>query len=344
MTCYAASGQLFLFNGTADETNFVLNGIAVAALGIGILGQALISTMALRHAGKLIPTWSSNPLNTVLVCIHQGMKHKRNRCLLSVRDIAALGGPVIPIFRQSSMHQVFRSVGRILYFLWSLFVLSLIWAVSVLLTSRFGKKGSEDAPTVSFYGSGVAGSQVNLYGLLIIISFQIWLTLGLHFAELIVNTSRDEAVWRQATTKAGAKISHGPIGSIKAAVLSWQTLLLSGLKSLTHWLFGISISTKGGLVLMNWQGIYFLSAAILVLAIFATIEASRQPKGPQPVAFGHLQTLADLIDVWITGDETMWWGDKTKLEQVAREHHEVRHAGTAKQMLDPIKMRCLYAG
>ena len=343
MACYAASGQLFLSNDSATEKNFVLNGIAVAALGIGILGQALISTVSLLQATKLIPTWSSNPLNTVLVCMHYGMRHRKNRCMLSVRDADNPGDPILPSLCQSSMRHAIPCIGRILYFVWTLFVVTLIWSVSVILESQSRKQSSGLAAAISFYGNGLSQLQLNLYGLLITISFQMWLTLGLHCTELIVNISRDESTWRRATTTSGTRISYGPLGSIKAAALSWQTLLLFGLKSLTHWLFGISLNSTGGVMLMNWQGVYLLSAAILVLALFATLEANWRPRGPQPATFGHLQTLADLIDEWAEEDEIMWWGDKGTMKTSLAKACEIRHAGTAKKKLKCLRRSFLYA-
>lgn len=41
--------------------------------------------------------------------------------------------------------------------------------------------------------------------------------------------------------------------------------------------------------------------------------ANYHPRGPQPVAFGHVQTLADLVDVWTP---TMWWGHKDNMKPV----------------------------
>jgi hypothetical protein len=51
----------------------------------------------------------------------------------------------------------------------------------------------------------------------------------------------------------------------------------------------------------------YLSAALLLLAAGNTYIATRQPRGCQPAAYGHLQTLADLIDDW---SPVMWWGHK----------------------------------
>lgn len=51
----------------------------------------------------------------------------------------------------------------------------------------------------------------------------------------------------------------------------------------------------------------------MIFATIATILANRRPHGPQPVAYGHIQTLADLIDVWTP---KMWWGHKDSLKPI----------------------------
>ena len=43
------------------------------------------------------------------------------------------------------------------------------------------------------------------------------------------------------------------------------------------------------------------------VAIFITFIAKRRPSGPQPAAYGHIQTLTDLVDEWLP---TMYWGHK----------------------------------
>ncbi|KAG8887224.1 hypothetical protein FRB98_000321 [Tulasnella sp. 332] len=50
-----------------------------------------------------------------------------------------------------------------------------------------------------------------------------------------------------------------------------------------------------------------LSGGLGLVATFITVVATRHPSGPQPVAYGHVQTLADPVDEWST---TMFWGDE----------------------------------
>jgi hypothetical protein len=54
--------------------------------------------------------------------------------------------------------------------------------------------------------------------------------------------------------------------------------------------------------------IIYLTLGLLIFALISTFIARRRPRGPQPAAYGHLQTLANLVDEW---SSTMWWGHKS---------------------------------
>lgn len=64
--------------------------------------------------------------------------------------------------------------------------------------------------------------------------------------------------------------------------------------------------------------IIYLAVGLLIFAGIFTIAAHRHPSGPLPAAYGHLQTLADLVDEWSV---VMWWGHKETGPVVS-------HAGT----------------
>jgi hypothetical protein len=53
--------------------------------------------------------------------------------------------------------------------------------------------------------------------------------------------------------------------------------------------------------------IWNLCIALFTFACIFTFVALRRPRGPQPAAYGHLQTLANLVDEW---SPVMWWGHK----------------------------------
>ncbi|OCL10880.1 hypothetical protein AOQ84DRAFT_374513 [Glonium stellatum] len=195
-------------------------------------------------------------------------------------------------------------------------------------------------PSLSFVGTVI----VSLVFVCVIQGLQ---TLGLHGAELVVNLSRDEDVWRalDAQGRSHRKSHVLSTPSSLAALMSWKYDILLIFKSLLHWLLGQSIRPC-----LNLYGIFYFSmnyARLFVYAICATIFASTitilaimKPKGPQPATYGHIQTIADVIDDWtLDGKGQFWWGDKGCREGV-------RHAGMSSRRgdLGPIRMNAPYAG
>src|SRR5438045_3914773 len=69
---------------------------------------------------------------------------------------------------------------------------------------------------------------------------------------------------------------------------------------------------------------------------FGTYLATRKPKGSLPATYGHIQTLADLIDKW---SDTMFWGDKGVVLGT-----ELRNAGTSPRPLKPPRSGSWYGG
>lgn len=187
-----------------------------------------------------------------------------------------------------------------------------------------------------------------------IAAIQAFLTLGLHCAELIVNTTRDEQVWRGAAkfrqAQGGRSASQGPgaslgFNSIKAACASWQSITLFIVKPITHWLFGL------GMLFGTYEEFYFLifrclplftlGGCAFLVAACATWMVRASPTGPQPATWGHLEALADLIDDWGMGYQgKIFWGDKGEGTDGAR------HAGTSglQDRIGIIRMDSLYAG
>lgn len=77
--------------------------------------------------------------------------------------------------------------------------------------------------------------------------------------------------------------------------------------------------------------------------MFGTILCLKHYKGPQPIAYGHYQTLIDLIDDFGI-DGPLFWGDKGHLRW-ENDGIEIRVAGTSSDIarLDPIRHNALYA-
>ncbi|KAG1803403.1 uncharacterized protein BJ212DRAFT_957103 [Suillus subaureus] len=93
-------------------------------------------------------------------------------------------------------------------------------------------------------------------------------------------------------------------------------LVLFVAKPFLHWMFGLAfnitnIAYDGQLaefsMAMFTTQIWNLCIALFIFACFFTFVALRWPRGPQPAAYGHLQTLANLVDEW---SPLMWWGHK----------------------------------
>ncbi|KAG1878627.1 hypothetical protein C8R48DRAFT_687564, partial [Suillus tomentosus] len=151
------------------------------------------------------------------------------------------------------------------------------------------------------------------------------LTLGLHCSELIVNVIRDERQWRCATRREGLRVATNPLKPIFTHPLC---LILFIAKPFLHWMFGLSFDIGPDVYIWN------LCIALFILACFFTFISLRRPHGPQPAAYGHLQTLANLVDEW---SPVMWWGHK-------EDGIPYCHAGTSDHPLPDVKIDCVYAG
>jgi hypothetical protein len=199
-------------------------------------------------------------------------------------------------------------------------------------------------------------------GILLVSVIQGLQTLGLHCGELVVNMSRDEDTWRSldaAQRKPRFQRQHKQVLSTSpflAALTNWKYGTLFIFKSALHWILGQCLQPY----FINWgpgddeyqNGIYFnmnhsrlllYLVCAIAFASFITFLAVARPKGPQPATYGHVQTLADLIDDWsLDQNGCFWWGDKG----VGMEGDGVRHAGmgATRKELGKIRIDALYAG
>jgi hypothetical protein len=173
------------------------------------------------------------------------------------------------------------------------------------------------------------------------------LTLCLHCSELIANVIRDERHWRCGTRQKGITPA---MNTLKSVIANPLCLALFVAKPVLHWVFGLcfvlfavinpsdindaNLAVDGTWMVMYPMQILNLSIVLFVFACFFTLVALRQRRGPQPAAYGHLQTLANLVDEWAS---VMWWGHK-------EDGITYCHAGTSNQLLPAVKMDCVYAG
>jgi hypothetical protein len=310
---YAAASQVWILSannpnytvfdplpgGSSKQETMVLNSIALAALGIGILGQALISTWCMLRNSKQILTWSSNPLNTTLACLHSVLTPRPGRCMLAVHSAHLPSVPSKPLHRQLSASKADRSVWYILLFIWFLFPLTVFWGSAILRSeepkldlslvppSNFNPKVNNDVDMSPFsYHDDVSlnppvATQL-IYSLLIVAAIQVLQTLGLHSVELLANLSRDESTWRCANAGIQPRLNETSAGvyirssSFKTAITSWQTMVLFALKPIIHWLFGICITTYrsayysvGGAPDMEKLSLLIMSSSLCVSCRFS---------------------------------------------------------------------------
>ncbi|KUJ22307.1 uncharacterized protein LY89DRAFT_714133 [Mollisia scopiformis] len=363
--CYAATSQLFALGIVVAEQSdplpwfdgYYVNGVALLMLAGGLALKASISSWIVISSSHAILTWNSNPLNSALTLVHNGLGHRKNRCMLSVKQANVPAIPTRPTRKQPSSTGSVRSVRYVVMFAWTLPTLALGWLLSVFFIFR---RATLEYPAVHFSWAWQfdavsinlprKGALTLILAVLFMAAIQAAQTMCLHAVELIVNISRDEKAWRSAAcnTGGGARLQTSALSS---ASLSWENMGLFVAKTVLHWLMGQAViieveklGTDEPMVYWFNMGYlpilaYFVGA--LLLAIFTTALAFRRPKGPQPAAYGHFQTLADLIDDWMVDEKgRFWWGDKGVGE------NGVRHAGTSckKGELGYIDMDASYAG
>ncbi|KAL2145233.1 hypothetical protein VTI28DRAFT_7742 [Corynascus sepedonium] len=318
-----------------DIDSVHINAVALVTLGLGFLLQTAITNWALLETN--IPTWSSNPLDIARTCTvdeHDGhrVEPRIGRCMMSVHLAKEDARWCRPRPRQKSMITAHPRVKRIVILLWPLPVLSGIWGGAVygyLLKGNrnavFGRSwsllpvftGSTDfncdtgqctngtsVVNVGWTANGAAGIVGAVF---LIIAFQSVVTLALHCVELIVNLSRDEKVYRELI---GPRGTNGHYNSVLAAFTSWQTIFLFALKAGIHWIFGLAINVQFQLgVNMYPPQIFYFSVFCLVAAVFGLLLSVWQPQGYLPASYGHIQTIADVIDDWADSG-CIFWGDK----------------------------------
>jgi hypothetical protein len=369
--CYAATSQLFIRGPVAG----VINRMAIAALGFGLMGQAAVASWCLFSTLKETPTWSSNPLNNTLAWLSVANSgYVQGRCMMSVHQQTLPIQQSRPQKKQRSPFGIRHALKYVLIFVWSLAILALLWAVAILLVSRHSgrfnhwyvtsfwyvslrENGANDVslfmnPPGNSYPKEI-GSTVQIFcAILFTCAIQGAQTMGLHCVELLVNITRDEKAWRAATLprdvpKGGSKAKGAQLETLalKSAASSWENALLFSLKALLHWLLGQSLQPSfqilGFQFDMLYMRLFVFGIAAIILALFATYLALQTARGPQPATYGHLQTLANLVDDWRTGTEgCLWWGDK------GLNTDGTRHAGTSADLnsLGKIQMDAEYEG
>ncbi|KAG1878218.1 hypothetical protein F4604DRAFT_1923775 [Suillus subluteus] len=343
---------LTYYGETASEVAII--GMPLLVLGIALLLQVVIALSGMR-AAKIL-TWSSSSLDLTAALIHHAqLTPVLLRCMRSVSDFDVDGGPARPSETQPSVWHAHPSIRKVVNSLWGLVIACAGWGALVLFIHNTYESytGTITWKSWSFfpddqnflyslgYPLALAGGPVPWIMCYINLAIiQGPLTLCLHCSELIANVIRDEGHWRCGTGQKGITPAMNPLKSVIANPLC---LALFVAKPALHWVFGLCFvlgafqvwpSGIGTEMTMYPMQILNLFIVLFVFACFFTLVALRQRRGPQPAAYGHLQTLANLVDEWTP---VMWWGHK-------EDGIPYCHAGTSGQLLPVVKMDCVYAG
>lgn len=305
-----------------DASRSVISFVPPALLGTAFLIQGTLALIAFY--GTQVPTWSNSPLDVTLASLHRNLtQYRPNRCMRSAAFADSTSTePIRPAWRQPSIYNSRRSARWIVRLAW---LLSAIFAVIGAYVVAF-KHGEVFIPW-----DGIAPPMAILTASLAIGGIQSVLTIGIHCCELIALLARDEVVWRAATTKKGTK----PMNPIRTFLGSWHCVVLLIAKPIIHWLFGWAVSAAAGYgIWIRGVLVFYLAAGTVAVAIFTTLVARSRPVGPQPSSYGHVQTLADLVDEWSI---RLFWGHKKDRSGAAA------HAGTSSRRLPSVNMEEAYA-
>ncbi|KAK9449680.1 uncharacterized protein V1518DRAFT_414364 [Limtongia smithiae] len=315
-------------SGDADTvtTLQVFSASAAYLLGVSFLIQAIISTVCLRISK--IGTWNASALATARVACTLGhISRQEGRCMVSVSGSRKSGArnseyafpKQLPFLRTRGQTKLTFCV----------IVLVLMGLVSGTI-GMFARCGMDyvqwtfiaPAPTyMSYYNKGILTVAFRIYddndddilsesdafvAIWVVTCTQLVIAMGIHCAELHVLSYRDEMIWRQLASKKGSSPNYSVLfGTVKY----WPALILSLYKPIFHWLYGMAmyVDYQYGLLLNPPQ---FLTVSIfwLFLVVFIAIVSSLKFKGPLPATYGHLQTIANIIDVW---EPRMYWGHKS---------------------------------
>ncbi|KAG1861670.1 hypothetical protein F4604DRAFT_1097462 [Suillus subluteus] len=345
---YSSASIIVCLNSGYDDFAIAIAGVPLLVLGLALLLQVIIALSAMR-AVKIL-TWSSSPFDLTAALVHHTQLTPATlRCMRCVSDLDTYGGPAKPSEIQPSAWHAHPSIRKVIISLWVIVAACAGWAALVMYTNR----DTNFIPMIytwsflpnqssNFVTYPMPGVNLEVWILLFvnIAVVQGPLTLGLHCSELIANAIRDERQWRCATGRKGLRTAMNPVKTIFTHPIC---LVLFVAKPFLHWMFGLSFQINNvvfgeklgwSLVSMNTSQIWNLCIALFIFACFFTLVALRRPRGPQPAAYGHLQTLANLVDEW---SPVMWWGHK-------EDGIPYCHAGTSDHPLPDVKMDCVYAG
>ncbi|KIK42830.1 hypothetical protein CY34DRAFT_750825 [Suillus luteus UH-Slu-Lm8-n1] len=348
ISSYSSSSLVISYNYSSSQStaSAAIAGLPLFFLGVALLLQVVIALLGMR--GAEILTWSSSPFDVTAALLHNNkLTRFSSRCMCCITDRGVDACPAKPSNTQPSAWHAHPSIRKVVISLWGVVIACAGWAGMVTYFKNENPVWTflPWEASIVYRIPGVNPLDVNLQvWVLLFINIAVVqgpLTLGLHCSELIANVIRDERQWRRATEKKGLKTTTNPLIPIFAHPIC---LILFVMKPFLHWMFGLATTVadgaedgklSGGLAVLMFEAqIWNLCVALFIFSCFFTFIVLRRPRGPQPAAYGHLQTLANLIDSPLS--PVMWWGHK--------KDGLVCHAGTSDHELQAIKMDCVYAG
>ncbi|KUJ20818.1 uncharacterized protein LY89DRAFT_682489 [Mollisia scopiformis] len=365
--------------GIGPQNVVAVNGVAILTLALGIFGKASIATWIMASGSKHIPTWSSNALNNALVLTHHGLTREEERCMLSVDKTPLPPHPTKPLARGLNARNAVPSLRYIISLLWIWSLLMVIFFIILVVVSWFESVGYQPwsfslacsaEPDPEFpekaQGTYLIVNSVSepwigslIIGILFLCAVQGLQTLGINAAELVINLSRDESTWKEVDRAKSSRRSYN--NAFISAATSWQNMLLFAFKPVLHWMLGQTVvlriyelvvtdsdvhgvseseNTYRYIFFMLYPRLFIYVIISMALAACMIFIAFRRPRGPQPTAYGHYQTLTNLIDDWTVNEKGIfWWGDKGVGPD------GIRHAGTSpnREALGNIQKDALYA-
>lgn len=285
--------------------------------------------------------------------IQQGTEQKSSRCMMTVHDHRKLDGPRMPLLTQASMRRASRRVSYIL--LWLVFCLSIFtdatislsqrvyntsehgWTWSLIATDVESGYGEEQTPAASLYlGRGGSYPLYVTLQFLLSASIQGFLSLGLHCAELQVQLARFEAVWRTLQSTRGS-MENTLYNSVTQPFKTWQSTGLLFFKVIIHWLAGTAVQhSMAFTIICRIPQLTYLIILWTIFVGFMIAVSLQKPRGPLPTTYGHLQTMANVVDEL---SPKMYWGDKSGDYQILG---AIRQAGTSPTPLPSVHTDAWY--
>ncbi|KZP05301.1 hypothetical protein FIBSPDRAFT_1054165 [Athelia psychrophila] len=351
------NGQLQHVSNTSDQPDLAIWPIPLIALGAVLLLQAVIAIAGVLTSPTGIQTWSASQFDLTAAAIldaHTPVTYHPGRCMMSVRERHAEPKAFTPSYGQPSPWTSHPRVQKVVWFTWMFTPAYIIGGAAIVqltnptlyknLSWSFLPNGATFTHTFNL-GTSIIGV---IFTFIVVIVAQSPLTMGLHGCEIITNIVRDEKAWRRASGASGAPMSNGVYTTMKDLKKNpgagfaawWPTICLLAVKPVFHWTFGLAFHSSGVIMEVGPVQFFYLAVMMGIFTAIMSLLAFHSPTGPQPAAYGHLQTLADLIDFWPPRKGRIYWGDKP----TPMPHTGVYHAGTSNEVLPPVKTGFPYAG